>query len=139
MSENLIVEILKKETIIDNYSAFHRISEDVSEWGFDEFVYDLPNKWDLSLCIWDDAPIAYAMLSRKWTDRIHIHQFMVKKEYRRSGVGGVLMSDLIKRYSKDPISLKVESNNNGAIRFYNRYGFIFKGVEDGNGWMWKQK
>ncbi|MEM8914480.1 MAG: GNAT family N-acetyltransferase [Pseudomonadota bacterium] len=82
-------------------------------------------------------PVAYAILSRKWADRLHIHQFMVRKERRGSGVGDTLMSGLLERYSNDPVSLKVDRHNDGAIRFYSRYGFAMADVEDGNAWMWR--
>lgn len=138
MAERLTVKNLKKKLVEEYYAEFRKISEDVSDWGFEEFIYDLPGKWDLSLCIWSVTPIAYIVLSRKWKDRIHIHQFMVQREYRGGGVGGKLMEEVIDKHPTETFSLKVDPCNEGAIRFYGRYGFVFAGVMDGNGWMWRR-
>ena len=123
-----LTEILFVSPITLNHAKAHvadflLVSADVSPWTEAEFLCDLPGKWDLSLAVWDKRPIAYAILSRKWPDRVHIHQFMVLQSYRGSGVGGELLTGIIERHRNERLSLKVDTENTGAIRFYTSYGF----------------
>jgi ribosomal protein S18 acetylase RimI-like enzyme len=135
VSGNLMFEKLTKSRCVENLDDFIAVSCDVSNWGEEQFLSDLPGKWDLSLSVWDDKPIAYTILSKKWSDRIHIHQFMVKAEYRSSGIGSLMLDGILKKYLGEDVSLKVNKDNEKAIKFYERHGFVLVGDSGDYKWM----
>ena len=134
MSELLIVEKLTKSRCVESLDDFIAVSCDVSNWGEEQFLSELPDKWNLRLSVWDDKPIAYTILSKKWVDRIHIHQFMVKAEYRSSGIGSLMLDGVLKKYLGEDISLKVHKDHEGAIKFYERHNFVLG--EDSGDYKW---
>src|SRR5690606_29191462 len=103
------------------------VSADVSPWTAQQFLRDLPGKWDLSFALWSDRPIGYCILS--WRNgRIHINQFMVAPSARGCGCGAVMLGEAVARGAR---SLKVHPDNTGAIRFYRRHGWTEAGRENG--------
>ena len=135
MGEILAVEQLTKARCIEYLNDLIAVSGDVSDWGEEQFLSDLPGKWNLSFTVWDDGIIAYAILSRRWSDKIHIHQFMVKAAFRSSGIGSLMIDGILEKYGGvEDISLKVHKDNEGAINFYKRKNFVTK--ESKNDYIW---
>jgi ribosomal protein S18 acetylase RimI-like enzyme len=94
-------------------------------WVAENFLSELPQKWDLSLAaLLDDAIIGFLIASRK-KESLHIHRLAVKHEYQSKGVGKMLLLELLtlgEKYAM-PTTLKVDCSNEGAINFYKRLGF----------------
>ena len=69
--------------------------------------------------------------------RLYFSRFIVKPEYRNTGIGGILIDYIVAQavemgYSE--ISVGVDKANEGARRLYNRKGFtevIFEGEDEG--------
>lgn len=82
-------------------SELVEISKQTREWGEKEFLYELPDKRKLSFTAWESELIGYAILSRRWPDRIHIHQFMVKSTLQNKGLGSQVMRILKDAHTND--------------------------------------
>jgi len=55
-------------------------------------------------------------------DRLEIDYIVVDEKYRNNGIASNLLSYLIEKYNCG-ISLEVKSNNEAAIKLYEKYGF----------------
>ena len=67
-----------------------------------------------------------------WNNRIRIWEFLVKKEFRRQGIGRLLMNkavELTKEKSARMLVLETQSNNTSAIAFYMKQGFRLIGFD----------
>jgi len=63
-----------------------------------------------------------------------IHRIAVKEEYRRSGVAGILLQEMFKVLREMGIlsvHLEVRQYNHGAIKLYEKLGFMIKGRRQG--------
>lgn len=127
MTGSLLVQTLDRGRCIALMPELIAVSADVSDWGEDEFLAELPDKWNLSFTVTIDRVAGYAVLSRKWPDRVHIHQFMVAPRWRSSGIGTAMVVMARDRAQATPLSLKVSRTNARAISFYDRHGF---GIDD---------
>lgn len=108
-------------------ASYTAISSDVSPWTAENFLRDAPRKWDLSFALWTTIPVAYCIMSER-ESVIHIHQFMVAPHVRNAGVGASLLAEAEARGAS---SLKVNPSNTGAIRFYERHGWVHVTQENG--------
>jgi len=61
----------------------------------------------------------------------HIHNLAVKQEFRRMGVGGLLLADAIqlsRKKAAEWVYLEVRRSNCAAIRLYEKFAFLELGV-----------
>ncbi|WP_171816808.1 GNAT family N-acetyltransferase [Thermotoga caldifontis] len=65
-----------------------------------------------------------------WNDRLRIHELLVLEQYRRKGVGQLLL-DKAKQVAKQKgcRAIVLEMNNFGAIQFYKKQGFKLNGCD----------
>jgi len=129
VADSLLVQTLDRARCIALMPELIGVSADVSDWREDEFLAELPDKWNLSFTVTIDRIVGYAVLSRKWPDRVHIHQFMVAPRWRSSGIGAAMVAAARDRAETTPLSLKVSRTNARAISFYDRNGF---GIDPSN-------
>jgi ribosomal protein S18 acetylase RimI-like enzyme len=109
---------------IERFAAqYVAVAADADTWTAENFLTELPGKWDLSFALWDKAPIAYAILSRPEPGRVHLHHFMVTEALRNQGLGGEMLKEVVKRAGQLRLTLKVDQANDGAQRFYEQHGF----------------
>lgn len=94
----------KRETfeaeLMNTYSQFYIVKERDVSVGF--IIY-----WDIPY-------------------EIHLINIAVRPEYRREGIGSLLLTQMInyaRSSSKQIITLEVRASNYGAIQFYKRFGF----------------
>jgi ribosomal-protein-alanine N-acetyltransferase len=61
----------------------------------------------------------------------HLNNIAVRRDYRRKGIASKLMTEMIRKSLKEGAALgtlEVRRTNGAAIRLYERYGYILKGV-----------
>ena len=59
---------------------------------------ELPDKWRFSFALWsNNRPFAYAVVSRKALDLVHLHHLMVSRGRRGQGWGKRLVSEIESR------------------------------------------
>jgi RimJ/RimL family protein N-acetyltransferase len=115
--------------------AFLAIAADVpgEYWTLAHFLAERPEKWRLSFAAWRAGePVGYAVLSRRGTDHVHLHHFMVARAARAEGLGGGMVAEMARRAAASGarrITLKVAADNERARAFYERHGFRPAGRE----------
>lgn len=70
----------------------------------------------------------------KFGDEIHIGNLAVKKEYRRRGIGSLLLQKVLefaRELKSTYVTLEVRQSNYAAINLYKRFGFKVIGVRKG--------
>lgn len=80
----------------------------------------------------DGRPVGYAAVSRGWNDYAFVDDIAVDANHRGSGLARQLMDAVVTWASGQGlpgIRLETQSNNVGACRFYERYGFVLAGYD----------
>ncbi len=78
----------------------------------------------------DDEIVGFACIW-KAVDDIHITNIVVKKSYRKQGIGSLLLQELIKLSKTkniNSITLEVKSSNLPAQKLYSKYDFKVMGI-----------
>jgi len=90
-----------------------------------------------SLCLGAHAGagslVGYLIVSR-YVDAWHIMNIAVASDYRRRGIAGALLERLFSVTADEGqrgYTLEVRVSNTGAIRLYERLGFVARGVRRG--------
>ena len=127
------IETLTRELMLQRVHDFVRLAKSNIEgeyWESDNFLAELKNKWVVSLLVKDEAKkiVAFLIASEKESST-HIHKFVVDLSVRQLGVGTMLFDEL-KRKSAKAITLKVQKDNEDAIQFYLKKGFVVVGSQN---------
>ena len=104
-------------------------------WSRSMFASELAKPSSLSFGAVDEAGtlVGYLVLSR-YVDAWHVMNVAVAPERRRQGVASALLQRLLELTEDDGMrgyTLEVRVSNLGAIRLYERFGFVPKGVRRG--------
>ena len=115
--------------LFDQHAArFLEIAEDIpgEYWAEENFKQHLPEKWKLSFAlILKGLPVGYAIASRKSESDVHLHHFMVHRDWRGNACGGMMLQELEKRARASGaarLTLKVMTGSDAAKQFYTRHG-----------------
>ena len=127
---------LDEKACREHLGALLDVHSDVSNWTDRNLLFELSGKWELSVVGHLGKPVCYAILSTKWDDRVHIHQFMVHRDCRNSGIGGQLLVQAKECAFafRGLLSLKVMKSNKRAMAFYERHGFGPERCEEQQVW-----
>lgn len=128
---------MSRATCLAMMGQLIEVGRDYSDWGPEQFLSELPDKYALSFIVLDDGIAGYSVMSRKWPGRVHIHHFMIDPKKRNLGFGQIMLCEAARRAGNLPLSLKVPPFNVGAIRFYERHGFAIEKQEADSYWMLK--
>lgn len=104
-------------------------------WSEENFLFDLPEKWELSRQILAHDLIAGFLIASHKNNAIHIHRLVVSNKFQNMGIGKQLVDEILaaaRGRKIKLITLKVLSTNTDAIRFYERLRFVNKGHENQN-------
>jgi [ribosomal protein S18]-alanine N-acetyltransferase len=104
-------------------------------WSRSMFASELAKPSSLSFGAVDEtgALVGYLVLSR-YVDAWHVMNVAVAPEKRRQGVASALLRRLLEVTKDDTLrgyTLEVRVSNVGAIKLYERFGFVSKGVRRG--------
>jgi ribosomal-protein-alanine N-acetyltransferase len=81
----------------------------------------------------DDALVAYLIISR-YADAWHVMNVAVDEDYRGQGVATKLLNRLFELTAGDDrrgYTLEVRVSNRGAIKLYEKLGFVARGIRRG--------
>jgi ribosomal protein S18 acetylase RimI-like enzyme len=121
----VIVDIIRAAA---QENAFHSRVLSVKE--FREFAFEKSREgYNIFVCKIRGTIVGY-IDSRMRMGVGHILGLYVKPTYRRKGIGRNLMETMVKEFKKKgchKTRLEVFANNDGAIDFYNRLGFVQEG------------
>ena len=118
-------------------ASWIRTAHDCALWAGSAFpfpfeVAGLVEKLNLhsntSLCLVEDALVAFGQLVDKGKGRAHLAKIVVAPTSRRQGYGQQLIRELLRIAGERKfhvVGLNVQIGNNAAIRMYSRLGFLF--------------
>jgi ribosomal-protein-alanine N-acetyltransferase len=129
---------LRRLTLAD-LAAIERIEQRAypTPWSRSMFASELAKTSSICLGAVDtddgDALIAYLIISR-YADAWHVMNVAVHEDYRGQGVATRLLSRLFELTAGDGrrgYTLEVRVSNRGAIRLYEKLGFVPRGIRRG--------
>ncbi len=105
-------------------------------WKPEHYLYPAPGKWQCSFTLTGEAGEVqgFAIASLK-DDAAHVHRIAVAPERRGAGLGGLLLAAVAQaglKAGRATVTLKVNRQNEGAIRYYKRLGFEETGLTEVN-------
>jgi [ribosomal protein S18]-alanine N-acetyltransferase len=129
---------LRRLTLAD-LAAIERIEQRAypTPWSRSMFASELAKTSSICLGAVDsddgDALIAYLIISR-YADAWHVMNVAVHEDYRSQGVATRLLSRLFELTAGDDrrgYTLEVRVSNSGAIKLYEKLGFVPRGIRRG--------
>jgi len=136
------IESLTNELAIERASDLVILDSSQGDdyWHEENFVSQLPGKWDLSILASDEAGklLGFAIASRPDPRRAHLHRIVIAKAYRGKGHGRQLLEELKRRARKmglRQLSLKVANDNAYAKRLYSSMNFTVDDDSQPYHWM----
>ena len=105
-------------------------------WDINAFKYELRHKDSiLKVAVFNNRVIGYACI-RTMLDITHILNLAVLPEFRRMGIGSMLLREALHELLRmkpetDLITLEVRESNIAAIRLYEKFGFKVLGIRRG--------
>jgi [ribosomal protein S18]-alanine N-acetyltransferase len=129
---------LRRLTLAD-LAAIERIERQSypTPWSRSMFASELAKTSSICLGAVDadagEALVAYLIISR-YADAWHVMNVAVQKDYREHGVATKLLSRLFEVTAGDDrrgYTLEVRVSNRGAIRLYEKLGFVPRGIRRG--------
>ena len=156
--ERIIIEPLKEQfiTIVnaanEPFPIVGKVLPSLSNgvWSYEEELYETPteirfpddkldwapyidsNQKIVLLAFHEDVCIGQIRLVKDWNRFAYIENIAVKKNYRKSGVGHLLLEaaeNWAKEQSLIGLSLEAQNDNLIACRFYVKEGFVLGGVD----------
>jgi ribosomal-protein-alanine N-acetyltransferase len=129
---------LRRLTLAD-LAAIDRIERQSypTPWSRSMFASELAKTSSICLGAVDtdagDALVAYLIISR-YADAWHVMNVAVQKDYREHGIATKLLNRLFEVTARDDrrgYTLEVRVSNRGAIRLYEKLGFVPRGIRRG--------
>jgi len=125
-------ELLKKHLaeIINEVEGF-----EFSNWGEENFLRDMPDKWKLSVAVFTDKSLTGFSINSIKINIYYIHFFYIFKNYRNSGLGKSLLNICVNSSLENNlkiIQLICHKNNIAALEFYLKNNFYIKDISASN-------
>ncbi len=95
-------------------------------WNLDNYLIDIPKKWDYSKYIFSDEKIIALIVSSEKNGKPYINKLAVLPEYRRLGLAKILVKefvDILVNSGEREVLLSVKKSNKSALKFYKKLGF----------------
>lgn len=135
---NITTEILDKSTTIHYLDELVAIELDTSKelgtsygipWGKENFLVDLPGKWEFSSVVFIDDKLAGYLIMSQWKNNIHGHRMAMAENftgrikvkiaqclYKQTGLAAI-------KFGIDTVTAIVPEDNLPTQKFYLREGF----------------
>jgi len=131
-------EVIIREMSYDDLPEVHAIERRcfTTPWSMDAFRYEIAQKETiLKVAVLKDKIIGYVCL-RTIFDVTHVLNLAVLPEFRRQGIGGMLLQDALQELKRSDVktslvTLEVRESNIAAIRLYEKFGFKIIGKRAG--------
>jgi GNAT superfamily N-acetyltransferase len=97
------------------------------EWTEENYVREMPRKWELSYLVYSGEHLIGYFLCSARGGLLWLHRFVVGAEFRGKGYGGQIIRELESLADREGfkgIMLKTPFSNRKALAFYNREGFL---------------
>lgn len=126
ISDKIVISEASEEHL-DEIIGIERVSSS-NPWRKGFFKSELKtanSNFKVAICE-DDGCVAGFIVFRDLIDSFEINNIAVKKEFRRMGIGGMMLNYMFERAKKKNISkifLEVRESNTSAYEFYRKFGF----------------
>jgi ribosomal protein S18 acetylase RimI-like enzyme len=123
-------EIIKKDELHKNIKNYIHLIEGwkYSNWKEENFMYELPAKWEFSFSVTIDEKLAaFCIASNKIKDAYYIHLLFISKNLRGKSIGKEMINYAKGLAIKNKISkmeLRCPESNKDALSFYLKNGFV---------------
>ncbi|HVP01126.1 MAG TPA: ribosomal protein S18-alanine N-acetyltransferase [Solirubrobacteraceae bacterium] len=98
-------------------------------WSLAMFVLELSKPGGICLAARRDGALVGYVICSRYEDVWHIMNVAVDPSERRRGAATALLSEVLARVGPDGrLTLEVRPSNDGAIRLYERFGFLPAGM-----------
>jgi len=120
---------VNKEELRQNIGQFVKLIKDwkYSLWSEDNFLYELPKKWDYSFALYEEKELlGFCIASGKIEEVYYIHLFFLSDKARGKAFGKAMIEQAQKvaqRNGINRIELRCPESNTGALEFYHKAGF----------------
>jgi ribosomal protein S18 acetylase RimI-like enzyme len=132
------IHLLTKEKLKEQLAVLLAVDAATpgQHWTAENFLYDLPDKWELSFFSTSDGQeVSGFVIASSKNETIHIHRLAVGGNFQVRGIGKqlveVVKSRALNRKVRS-ITLKVATQNASAILFYHKLGFFISKDEGVN-------
>ncbi len=104
-------------------------------WSRSMFVSELAKPSSLSIgAVHDDGSLAGYLILSRYVDAWHVMNVAVAEKHRRLGIASAMLQslfDVTKDEAERGYTLEVRVSNLAAIRLYERFGFVQRGIRRG--------
>lgn len=120
---------LTKQIVLQNIKELIEIDRNIvsdEKWDEQNFLIDLPGKWEKSFIVVEDNNIiGFIICSVKKSSILHVHRLSVKKEHQRKGIGTNLLNQISKNINNTIkcVTLNIRKDNVSLQKFYSKSGF----------------
>ena len=123
------LEFIEKSFLKKNINTFCSMIKDFKYfiWKEENFLMDLPGKWDYSLVARNKGKIVgFSINSLKKNNVVYVHFIFVVELYKKKRIGTNLVKSLIAKARRNGINsvrLRCPTENKPAVNFYKSNGF----------------
>jgi len=120
-------------TTLNHAAAIHAIEMEsfADPWSINAIAYEINQKHSVCLvAVTENGRVVGHVSMRHIINEGHISNIAVLKDYRRQGIGALLLEALIKEAIQREmigLTLEVRVSNQAALSLYEKYGFIIEG------------
>ena len=122
--ENIVIEKMTIQDVIEIEKDFEEKFDNF--WNINILKSELDNNNSLYFVAKEEKEIVGFVGTLINVDFTEITNIVVKKDFRKLGIGKMLLEKIIeetKKINKEMIYLEVNENNEGAINLYKKYRF----------------
>ena len=122
--ENIVIEKMTIQDVIEIEKDFEEKFDNF--WNINILKSELDNNNSLYFVAKEEKEIVGFVGTLINVDFTEITNIVVKKDFRKLGIGKMLLEKIIeetKKINKEMIYLEVNENNDGAINLYKKYRF----------------
>ena len=125
LTESLLKDILSELILLDKQGFGEKA------WDEEAYNYILPDKFKLSFIIEQKGEVIGFCINSLKEDYCYIHRIVVKRDFKRKGLGEEMIKYIEKQLRQKKIALKVNVNNIFAVNFYFKMNFKIVDVLNG--------
>lgn len=129
------VETLTRSACQLHLAQLISLSEISCKWTAEQFMYELPGKWSLSLLVTKPDPVGLLVASQRGENHFHIHELVVASQCQGVGIASSLIAHFLAAAQHHTVSLKVRLGNKPAVALYRKFGFMPAEVSGIYQWM----
>ncbi len=122
--------VIRKALFTDLAQVYAIENDSIKSWTLNHFTEELNRNFSFFIVAETEGVIAGYAVAWLVADELQLISIAVNKTMRRTGIGKLLLNELIKfsiSNSLTSILVEVRSKNSGAVSFYSGNGFMITG------------